>query len=144
MRKLTTFQPELVIRCFPEQWWLYPAEINKGKCMQWAYYAYCLFDGVRLWSYGSHAFIKHGTRYYDSERLAGERDWRDLPACNFGKGCGRHLCTLCSKRARPMNVNRFQETWGGYDLPWHRYYQTANQWLERNSNETLASNNVGE
>ena len=88
MIKLKKFQPELVVRAFPERELREnPNQINKGLCMRWAYMAYLMFENIELWSTCGHAFIKVGNKFYDSETLQGEEDWKDLPACNFG-ACG--------------------------------------------------------
>ena len=82
MNKLKKFQPGLVVRAFPEVV-KDPADINMGRCMQWAYMAYCMFEGVELWSMAVHAFISYEGKFYDSERLRGVRRWMSLPACSY-------------------------------------------------------------
>jgi hypothetical protein len=135
MNKLKRFQPELVIQAFPETYRGNPAKINKGQCFRWAFIAYNLFEDVELWSYGIHAFVKVEKKFYDSERLQGEEDWKDLPACNFGKGCGNLYCISC-KKARSVSLDTFQEKWGPfYHRPWHLYQQAAEDLLQRKNNE---------
>lgn len=68
------------------------ADINKGRCFLWAYIAFRLYKRVELWSFGNHAFVRHEGKFYDSERPLGEKDWKDLPATNFGRGCGCPHC----------------------------------------------------
>lgn len=86
--------------------------INQGECFLWAYIAFQLYEGVQLWTFGSHAFVKYKGKFYDSERPRGVKDWKDLPATNFGQGCG---CWACSKPARRQTVNAFKKpgSWGG-------------------------------
>ena len=112
MTRLKKFQPELVTPLFLEARFRHnPAAINKGNCMQWAYMAYRMFEGVQLWDICSHAFIKVQGKFYDSERLEGESDWKDLPACNFGAGCGSHFCERSGKPAQRRNPNNFKRQW---------------------------------
>lgn len=109
MMKLSQFQPELVTKAFPEvDLKADPAKINRGLCMRWAYMAFHMFEGVELWDYGSHAFIRYQGKFYDSERLQGVEDWKDLPACNFGYGCG---CSKCKREAVQVDVSTFEEIW---------------------------------
>jgi hypothetical protein len=87
------------------------SEINKGECFLWAYYAYRLYNNLELWDMGSHAFVrdKVSGKFYDSERPQGEENWKDLPATNFGKGCG---CPVCKRPARHFKVARkFRYSW---------------------------------
>lgn len=85
--------------------------INEGRCFLWAYIAFQLYQGVQLWDFGTHAFVRYRGKFYDSERPLGEPDWRDLPATNFGKGCG---CDRCKKPAARLTVNQFKDNknWG--------------------------------
>lgn len=88
-----------------------PAEINKGRCFLFAYITYRIYKDARLYDYGVHAFIqsKSNKKFYDSERVSGEKDWRDLPATNFGLGC---FCIDCQKPARPIRTaTRFKSIW---------------------------------
>lgn len=55
--------------------------INGGWCMDWAYIAYHLYKGVELWTNDQHAFVRQGTKFYDSESPNGIRKWEDLN-CN--------------------------------------------------------------
>ncbi len=86
-------------------------EINKGRCFLWAYIAFRLYKRVELWSFGNHAFVKHEGRFYDAERPLGEEDWKDLPATNFGKGCG---CYACCQPAHQVSPKQFKtaQYWG--------------------------------
>lgn len=131
MKKILQFQPELVILAFPEDdLRANPKQINKGLCMRWAYIAYQMFEGVELWDIGSHAFVRVGDKFYDSERLQGEEDWRDLPACNFGVGCGPG-CKRCQQGAARRTLEDFQSYWNGNPIKpnWEWYNQLAEQAL---------------
>lgn len=88
-----------------------PKDINTERCFLWAYIAFQMYQGVQLWSFGTHAFVRYRGKFYDSERSHGEADWKDLPATNFGKGCG---CARCKKPAHRLTVNQFKHTdnWG--------------------------------
>lgn len=137
MNKLRVFQPELVIELFPECFKREPARINRGNCMKWAYLTYRIFQPARLWSYGSHAFVKVENKFYDSERLQGENDWRDLPACNFGKGCAGAWCTHCATEAQQVHPDEFKKRWqhcNGFQR-WYEYRELANNFLQRKENE---------
>jgi len=100
-----------------------PSDINKGECFLWAYYAYRLYPNVELWDMGAHAFVRDKVtgKFYDSERPNGEEDWQDLPATNFGKGCG---CPICRRPARKFGVARkFRKAWRGmtkkFNVKWN-------------------------
>lgn len=138
MNKLKKWQPELVVLTFPKLYRLEPKLVNRGKCFQWAYTAYLMFEGVELWSYGTHAFVRVENKFYDSERLQGEESWKDLPACNFGAGCGSLMCQSC-KDAMAVDLDTFQDKWGPfYYRPWHLYQRAAEEILERKNNELVA------
>lgn len=128
INKLEKFQPELVVDIFPEKGYFTknPKRINNGICMRWAYCSYLMFNNVELWSIPSHAFIKIDKKFYDAERLCGEFDWRDLPATNFGKGCGYRKCSLGARR---LGINSFKKFWN------NSYYNPSWKWCR-----TLVSN----
>lgn len=81
------FDGNLITKTFYSDW--DPEGINCGECFCWAYYARHIFHQVEmeLWSTINHhhAFIKIGSRFYDSERPRGSRDWRLLPCNKFAK-----------------------------------------------------------
>src|ERR1700733_4039477 len=131
MDKLQHFQTELVIELFPPVFQNNPSLVNSGNCMKWSYLCYRIYKNVRLVSYGSHAFVKYKNLYFDSERLAGEKDWRDLPACNFGKGCGKSWCQSCQK-AEQVNPNEFKRRWkicNGFQR-WSELRELADNFLQ--------------
>jgi hypothetical protein len=62
---------------------------------------------------GSHAFVrsKKTGKFYDSERPKGVDDWKELPATNWGKGCG---CGRCQQPARKFKTaGKFRQSWIG-------------------------------
>jgi len=88
-----------------------PSDLNTGRCFLWAYYAFRLYDKVHLWDSGIHAFIRYRGKFYDSERSEGVTDWKDLPATNFGVGCGR---ADCRAPATKLTLTQFKDDkhWG--------------------------------
>jgi hypothetical protein len=98
-----------------------PSKINTGRCFLWAYIAFRLYKGVELWTHEAHAFVKYRGKFYDSQRPHGEEDWRDLPATNFGQGCG---CSRCGRPAKQMSPKLFKtyNQWGRlakrYNVVW--------------------------
>lgn len=142
MKRLKKFQPELVVRAFPEQDSFFinnPASVNKGLCMRWAYLAYRMFPGVELWSIPAHAFIRYDRKFYDSERLQGVDDWKDLPACNFGMGCG---CIRCRTSDATLHTTQdFKRRWNANPIKpnWRWYRQLASSFVEKVSSDELVS-----
>jgi hypothetical protein len=60
---------------YPEEWkkgWL--RSINSGRCYDWAYYAYCLWPNVKLWTTEHHAWVQVGKKFFDSESGNGIQD----------------------------------------------------------------------
>jgi hypothetical protein len=91
----------------------HPSNINKGECFLWAYYAWRLYKNLELWDMGAHAFVRDKVtgKFYDSQRPNGEEDWKELPATNWGYGCG---CPRCQLPARKFKVARkFRKAWKG-------------------------------
>lgn len=87
--------------------------INEGECFLWAYITFKVYKDVELWDMGAHAFVrsKLDGKFYDSERPQGEEDWKDLPATNFGEGCG---CSVCQRPAKQYKtIVRFKKSWTG-------------------------------
>lgn len=111
--------------------------INQGECFRWAYIAYRLYNDVELWDIPSHAFVRSKTTglYYDSETPDGEVDWRDLPATNFGVGCG---CGRCGEPPRHFKVlGFFRFVWRGmakrYETDWHLLNQQITELIYNES-----------
>jgi len=109
MKKLHTFKPSLItMKIFPE--YDDVSVINKGKCFIWAYSAYIIFQDVELWYNNRHAFVKHGSRFFDSEHLKGVSDWRDLPATEGG-GIASRTSIISFKKRWAYNPRQFDTTW---------------------------------
>jgi hypothetical protein len=135
MKKILKFRPELVTKTFIGEKCLQdPKKINKGFCMQWAFIAYYMFEGVELWHIACHAFVKYKDKFYDSECLDGVLDWRDLPACNWGRGCG---CSLCEDGASKQSEKVFKNFWNKNPIKpnWNLYIKTAVNVIEEYENE---------
>jgi hypothetical protein len=104
--------------------------INKGHCFAWSYIAYHLFEGVEIWDTDNHAFVKYKGKFYDSDRPNGEKDWKDLPACNFGQTpYGRELVARCQP------LEEFKDLWAGnpeqYGYTWDMLETVALETLEQ-------------
>ena len=88
--------------------------INSGRCYDWAYYAYCLWNNVQLWSCDTHAWVHVGEKFYDSESPDGVRDYSQL-GCNSRWGW--------EKEPKPMNIGTFKSMWSrigsGRRKHWH-------------------------
>ena len=96
MQKLKQFNPQFITETFFPQYKNDPHKINWGQCFQWAYIAYMLFEGVELWDTHGHAFVRHQDKFYDSERLEGTTDWRELPAI---ASCRCRFCTTAYRKS---------------------------------------------
>ncbi len=59
----------------------------------------------------AHAFVRSKVtgKFYDSERPKGVDDWKDLPATNFGKGCGCFTCQEPAKKYHSAEI--FCDMW---------------------------------
>jgi hypothetical protein len=109
--------------------------INRGRCWLWAYISFRLYQRVELWSFGSHAFVKFNGKFYDAERPLGEEDWRDLPACNFGRGCGCPRC-VTAEHVSPK-LFKSPEYWGksarSRHITWAEVREQVNRVITRES-----------
>lgn len=54
-------------------------DINCGRCYDWAYYAYCLYPNVELWSTADHAWVYYDGRHWDAEVIRGRMHFSLLP-----------------------------------------------------------------
>lgn len=109
-------------------WMSDPSKINDGDCYIWAYVAHHLIDNSILCSVisllGSHAFIKIDNRYYDSESLKGENDWRDLKY--FKRNPAGYLA-----RCQEQSKDQFEKYWDtSKDLyrAWRFIYNDVMRW----------------
>lgn len=122
--KLSKFKPELITKTFFP--YVSPLVINSGRCFQWAYLTFRSFEKVELWHMKTHAFVKYQDKFYDAERLKGVEDYVDLPATNFGKGCGCHRCLL---PAQKRTLIAFKHSWRGmqkiYGIKWEELDRQA-------------------
>ena len=73
---------------------------------------------------GSHAFVRSSVNklFYDAEIDNGVDDWRDLPATNFGQGCGKACCKHPAEHHHC--IEQFKYLWRGaaqwYDINWEK------------------------
>lgn len=100
--------------------------INQGECFLWAYHAYRLYKNIELWHMDAHAFVrsKDTGLFYDSERPDGVENWEDLPATNFGQGCG---CFKCQRPPRKFKTaGKFRRSWTGcaerFNVKWDKVH----------------------
>lgn len=127
MKKLSKFNAQFITDTYFKGW-EDPSVINTGNCFQWAYLAFKTFQYVELWDVSCHAFIRYRGKFYDAERPEGEKDWRDLPACNFGRGllwCGRK-----------QSLTNFKKTWNRscyvrFLREWHELDEWADKILSK-------------
>jgi len=111
--------------------------INMGECFLWAYIAFHLYDNLELCDMGAHAFVrsKLDNKFYDSERPQGEEDWKDLPATNFGEGCGCNICTQGIRKYK--DIKKFQHTWRGmtkkHNVNWSKVDAKIRKVIEANT-----------
>jgi len=124
VEKLTHFKPSLVTQHFFPYEVNWPAEINHGRCFQWAYYAFCMFDGITICdtddldcTVDCHAFIKHDDRYYDSEMLQGVYDFNDLPAIAY-----------TSRQLVIHTPESFKELWASQEIRFCMSFQSMEEW----------------
>ena len=110
MRKLTPLTPSLI----PKKFFKHhksPDTINEGECFIWAYLSHLVFKDVEIWYMNTHAFIRYRGKFYDSERLKGESDWRDLPATKCGTTVAKRYSVERFKRYWHSQPRRFETTW---------------------------------
>lgn len=89
--------------------------INTGRCYDWAYYAYCLWGNVKLWTSDIHAWVQVGGKFYDSESFTGKARHEDLN-CNAAFDWE-------DEPPRQVTSEEFQNIWdthgGGRRRHWH-------------------------
>lgn len=56
-------------------------QINRGRCYDWAYIAYCLWNNVILWQSDEHAWVQVESKFFDSESYLGRSTYKQL-RCN--------------------------------------------------------------
>lgn len=116
------FDAEFISRTFFPKF--YPSQlhrINHGECYDWAYYGYCLFPTVKLWTTENHAWIQDGDGlYYDSETHQGIAKHDRLP-CN-------RVCGWEEQHPTEMNVDQFKTAWQEWGI------KTPHHWLRLRRN----------
>ena len=131
MNKLSPFNAQFITQEFFPQYKDKPQFINYGQCFQWSYLAHRIYADTELWDVRNHAFIKYKGKFFDSERIHGVMDWRELPA----------VCPLnmksCPRIAKPHNELGFKLCWGyarqSYGLKWDKLRQQADEFIKRMS-----------
>jgi len=109
LRKLQSFKPSLINRkLFSE--YDDVSIINRGECFIWAYSACVIFKSIELWYNNNHAFVKYRGKFYDSERLKGVSDWRELPATEGG-GLAFRTSIAFFKQSWYLNTIQFDTSW---------------------------------
>ena len=131
-RKLRKFDPALITKEFFPDHVTTPENINHGKCYAWAYAAYLMFEDMELWdlkSRWSHAFVfntKTG-KFYDSEKLNGVVDWKELPCTT---ACG-HTTGIAEKQTVEIFQKEWNESINWTDLSWKEIEKKVNRILKR-------------
>lgn len=144
--KLERFQPKLITETFFPDYVNKPEDINYGLCWEWAWLAHKTFKNVELWDICAHAFVRHRNKFYDSQRLLGEEDWKDLPASNFGMSYYLEPCGTClthpgrvdgNIEASPLTESQFKLHWGSqtkrFNMSWAQLDKLAQQELRRHA-----------
>lgn len=119
---------------FPE-YRKYLKGINGGRCYDWAYLAYRMFEGVELWTTDYHAWVRvinrdSGSRYFDSETKQGVSNFMLL-------GCNRRNSYPIPWQAQPpvrMEVDSFKKFWDEHGGGFKRHWESM---LERKLKEVL-------
>lgn len=82
-------------------------EINSGRCYDWAYLAYCLWENTKLWSSDIHAWIMYKGLFFDSESPHGVTSFNELN-CNAIHG------DLSQEDPCEMQAEKFKNHWNMY------------------------------
>jgi len=81
--------------------------INRGRCYDWAYYAYRLFPNIQLWTTDFHAWVEAKGKHWDSEAPHGVRDYLKL-RCNV---LNSFPCPWDEQEPVKMEVDEFKDFW---------------------------------
>lgn len=84
-----------------------------GGCYDWAYLAYCLWANVELWTTDYHAWVKVGTKFYDSETFKGNTNLKKL-------GCNRR-CGWNEIEPMLVSAREFKTIWDEYGYSGHSW-----------------------
>jgi len=121
MKKIEKFDPKFITKTFFKNY--SPRDINRGQCFIWAYYAHLIFKDVQILFNDYHAFVKYNGKFYDSQSLNGETDWRLLKTCK-----------KYPSFSRKTTIDHFKHTWGNlwgqtdrFDITWDELEEEAQQ-----------------
>jgi hypothetical protein len=114
------FSPQFITETFFPQYVEMPRLINMGKCYDWAYFAFCLYDDVILWTTDCHAWIEKNELFYDSEVTKGEAEFESL-SCNSNYGWDE-------LPPQQMEIQEFKDFWN-YTGAGRRFHW-GQLWLE--------------
>lgn len=99
------FSPGFITKTFFPEYTKNKRLINTGKCYDWAYIAYCLYDDIDLWTTDNHAWVEHNDAFYDSEcNENGVRDTANL-------GCNRRCGWFDLPPTKVIDINEYKELW---------------------------------
>jgi hypothetical protein len=87
---------------FPKYYPDHLTMVNCGYCYDWAYYAYCLWPHVELWSTLGHAWVQLKGKCYDSEAPQGVESHLSLPTNRRPRG-----------ESMKFNPQEFKDFWDG-------------------------------
>lgn len=82
-------------------------KINSGRCYDWAYQAYCLWEDTRLWSNDIHAWIMYKGLFFDSESPGGVSSFNQL-------NCNSMYGDIAERSPCEMQVEEFKDFWNVY------------------------------
>lgn len=133
MNKLEKFIPSLVTEAYFPKEVSNPQEINYGRCFMWSYLAHQTFCGIELWCMGTHAFVKHRGKFYDSETLQGSPDWQDLRANNVNVWARQPI----HKHLRRPFIKEWDTQPVRFNTSWNEMNQWAINFLRKGSAEII-------
>ena len=94
--------------------------INQGRCYDWAYYAYRLFN-VQLWTTDYHAWVRWDGNYFDSETVKGVQNFMKL-RCNMRNAFPLPWDGQAPKR---VDVQEFKTFWDEHGGGKRRHWDTV-------------------
>ena len=132
MKKLSPFNPQLITEAYFPQFVKTPDQINYGQCFEWALYAYDTFEQLELFDVGIHAFVRYNSKFYDSERLKGVKDWQDLPAADLKRDVFGDFIPL-TKYSRQEFVNTWRTQPMRFGTSWEEMSANVEKVLKANA-----------